>query len=283
VRQLAVAQVGALQGAVEVRRRHEEVRLGRRRGRQLVERLVERRRRRRQRLGGGAAVAIGVAEAFRHEGAQQEHEQPVVLAHAAAGALAVLVEHRLVGAVDGALEGDVEQPLRGMLDGDVPGLGEGSGVGRAAQPVAGIDRHLDRFGRDLDAAGVGEGGDELDLPLRRPAVLAGFAEHGDPFVGFGIAGDGIAFGAVIGAGGRRRRRRGLGNEGRRLGDGGRRRAGGETGLGLQRHQRIVRRRRGVEGSLEGGSGSGGPDRRRFAMLFHPTVWNIERTNRKCVL
>src|SRR3546814_10094649 len=70
--------------------------------------------------GCGDAVGAGALKPFGTIGAQQEHQQPVALAQAAADAVAVAVEHRLVGADQSAFEGGVEQFLRRRVDRRAP-------------------------------------------------------------------------------------------------------------------------------------------------------------------
>ena len=83
-----------------------------------------------------------------------------------------------------------------MGQGRLPGRGEGHALGGVAQAIAGADRHADRRRRLLHDAGVGERADEIQLPLRREAVAARLAEHGNPAIAGGIEAMGIQLGLV---------------------------------------------------------------------------------------
>ena len=86
--------------------------------------------------GGGDAVGSGLPKPVGAIGAEQEHQQSVALAQAAADAAAVTIEHRLVGADQRAFEGGVEQFLLRRIDRRAPSAVERLGPRRAAQAMS---------------------------------------------------------------------------------------------------------------------------------------------------
>ena len=143
---------------------------------------------------------------LRMMGAEQEHEQAVIGALADVDAVAVLIQHRFLGAVDGAIEGDIDEALAGLGEGGLPGGGKALRARRAAEAIAAGDRHADRAGGGGDGASIGQLLDETLLHRRLPAIGPGLAGDGKPLEIIGIKAMGIE-----------RRRLGLGLDGGEMG------------------------------------------------------------------
>ena len=145
--------------------------------------------------------------------AQQEHQQPVALAKAAADAIAVAVEHRLVGADERAFEGGVEQFLGRGIDRRGPGAVERLGAGGPAQAIGGGFGHIDALRRGGDRSGIGKRLDKGALLVGRPAILAALAQHRHPLIGGGVVPVRVERGGGCGFGGGRGLRAGRGDGG----------------------------------------------------------------------
>lgn len=130
--------------------------------------------------------------------AQEEHGKPLVEVTALADLLAI-VEDRHRHAVDRPRHGGIVQPLDHHVPRRGPGEAEGLRIGPPAQRVGGVAAHADGPACRVDAAGIGEGLDEFELPVGRPAVVA--EAEGDGVDGGGVAlvfGGGGAVGVVLG-------------------------------------------------------------------------------------
>lgn len=132
----------------------------------------------------GMAAAIDPVEmapvAQRIAVAHQEHGEPVIVAAMLADLLA-LVEMRHGDAVDAAAERFVGDPAHGIVERDIPGDPEALRIRAAGEGIGAFRRHADAPAGIADAAAFGERADEIGLPPRRPAVMAG--PHADGFEG----------------------------------------------------------------------------------------------------
>lgn len=134
-------------------------------------------------------AAIG-AETGRRAVAQHEHQQAVIVDHAAADQLAVGIDRHFL-AIERALHGDVFELLDAECQRGLPGLAKAGAFGVAAQEVGAFGRHVDAVRGGLDAAGIGQRGDEIALALFGPAIvaliLAGDGEEGGQLARAGAA------------------------------------------------------------------------------------------------
>lgn len=149
-----------------------------------------------RRFGGGdrAAAMVWRAVSLRMVRAEEEHEQAIIIAGADVDDVAVPVEHCILDAVHRAIEGDIKEAARGMGNGVLPRCRKALRTRRAAEPIAGVRRHVDGARRLHDRSGIGKHLYEFPLPLRRPAVRPALAGDGNPFVIIGIEAVGVAHG-----------------------------------------------------------------------------------------
>lgn len=116
----------------------------------------------------GAAVG---AEALRRAVAEDEHQQPVVVADPCADDVAIGIDRDL-DAVQRAVHRHVLDPAHAVVERGLPRGGELRALRVAAQLVGADLAAADRAGGGPDAAGVGQRLDEGALDFGLPAVVA---------------------------------------------------------------------------------------------------------------
>ena len=125
-----------------------------------------------------AAIPVHPRIAQRIMGAQQEHQEPVVMAAAGADDLSVAVELDPIRAVHRPVERDVDKALRRLVHGGIPCGGEIFRARRAAQAITACGGFARRPRCMGDGAAVGQRLYEAALRVRRPAVGALLTRNG---------------------------------------------------------------------------------------------------------
>jgi hypothetical protein len=120
-------------------------------------------------LGDGGVNPLAIADGI--AAAQQEHDQPLVKVPLLADLLP-LIEDRRDDAMHRAAERGVGQPTDGIIERDVPGDAEALRRRLPPQRIGRGGRHADPAARLRDTAAFAQHLDEIDLPLRRPAIMA---------------------------------------------------------------------------------------------------------------
>lgn len=131
---------------------------------------------------GAVAALRGLFLALHHVDQQPVGTGAVAGDDGFAGAL-----HGLGGAVQHALQRRLPQLGAGLVHRAIPGGPKRRRVRVPAQPPGRLRRHVDGARGSGDGAAIGEPLNELPLPMRRPAIVAGL--HGDGVEGgFGEVG-----------------------------------------------------------------------------------------------
>ena len=143
----------------------------------------------------GVAAVMPAAVADRIAVAQQEHGQPLVKM-ATLPDLLPIVEDRHRHPVDRAGHGGIVQPLDHHILRRPPGEAEGLRVGPLPQGIGGLAAHPDGAAGLIDAAAGGQGLDEFELLVRRPAVVA-VAEQDGPEDGVASSSPGAGSAGIV--------------------------------------------------------------------------------------
>jgi hypothetical protein len=133
--------------------------------------------------------------------AQDEHHQPLVVAHALADERAVVVDG-LLDAVERAVHRRVLDPAHAEVGGGVPRGAELGGLGVVAQRVGAVIGAADAAAGGADRAGLGERLDEGGLDLGLPAVRAAAAARDGGEGERGAVRDARRAASLLGIGGR---------------------------------------------------------------------------------